>query len=105
MRATHGHDLPRKLRIYACGAALGGQSVLDAATILATQSGVPARRLTLVDRHETYSHNDPNSASPQNDFVDALLPFLARIKRGRRQARAAPPAPGPRSESLMLGER
>ncbi len=84
VRATHGHDLPRKLRIYAFGAALGGQRVLDAATILATQSGIPARRLTLVDRHESYSHNDPNSASPQNDFVDALLPFLAKIKRGQR---------------------
>ncbi len=83
MRATHGHDLPKRLRIYAFGAALGGQRVLDAATILAGQSGIPARNLTLIDRHETYAHNDPNSASPQNDFVDGLVPFLAKIKRGR----------------------
>ena len=32
VRATHGHDLPKRLRIYAFGAALGGQRVLDAAT-------------------------------------------------------------------------
>jgi hypothetical protein len=84
VHATHGHDLPKKLRIYAFGAALGGQRVLDAATNLASQSGIPSDRLTLIDRHDTYSHNDPNSASPQNDFVDGLVPFLAKIKRGKK---------------------
>jgi hypothetical protein len=49
--------------------------------------------VTLIDRHETYSHNDPNSASPQNDFVDGLVPFLAKIKRGS-QPRPAPPSSG-----------
>ena len=43
VRATHGDDLPRKLRIYAFGAALGGQRVLDAARALATQSGIPGQ--------------------------------------------------------------
>jgi len=84
VRATHGHDLQRSLRIYAFGAALGGQRVLDAATVLATQSNIPPQNLTLVDRHETYSHNDPNSASPSNDFVDELVPFLSKVRRGRR---------------------
>jgi len=84
VRATHGHDLQRSLRIYAFGAALGGQRVLDAATVLATQSSIPPQNLTLVDRHETYSHNDPNSASPSNDFVDELVPFLAKVRRGHR---------------------
>jgi len=84
VHAIHGHDLPQRLMIYAFGAALGGQRVLDAATILAQQSGIPARNLTLIDRHETYAHNDPNSASPQNDFVDGLVPFLARVRRGTR---------------------
>ena len=42
VHATHGHDLPKKLRIYAFGAALGGQRVLDAATILAAPVGHPA---------------------------------------------------------------
>ena len=41
VRATHGDDLPRKLRIYAFGAALGGQRVLDAARALARQSQHP----------------------------------------------------------------
>ncbi len=82
VHATHGHDLPRRLRIYAFGAALGGQRVLDGATILANQSNIPADHLTLIDRHETYAHNDPNSASPQNDFVDGLVPFLEKIRRG-----------------------
>ena len=50
VRATHGDDLPRRLRIYAFGASLGGERVLDAASNLAEQSGIPARNLTLVDR-------------------------------------------------------
>ena len=79
VRATHGKDLPKRLRIYAFGAALGGQRVLDAATILAQQSGIRKNRLVLVDRHATYSHNDPNSASPKNDFVKRLIPFLAKV--------------------------
>jgi pimeloyl-ACP methyl ester carboxylesterase len=79
VRATHGKDLPKRLRIYAFGAALGGQRVLDAATILARQSGIPKNRLVLVDRHTTYSHNDPNSASPKNDFVKKLIPFLEKV--------------------------
>ena len=81
VHATHGDDLPRSLRIYAFGAALGGERVLDAARLLARQSGIPKRNLTLVDRHATYAHNDPNSAAPKNAFVKALLPFLRRIAR------------------------
>ena len=81
VRATHGRDLPRSLRIYAFGAALGGKRVLDAARVLAAQSHIPRRNLTLVDRHTTYAHNDPNSASPRNAFVANLLPFLAKIAR------------------------
>jgi hypothetical protein len=79
VRATHGDDLPRRLRIYAFGAALGGSRVLDAARLLAQQSGIPRRRLTLVNRAGTYSHNDPSSAAPHNAFVERLVPFLRRI--------------------------
>jgi hypothetical protein len=87
VRATRGDDLPRKLRIYAFGAALGGERVLDAARALAKQSHIPKRNLTLVDRHATYAHNDPNSAAPRNAFVKNLLPFLREIARreSRRQ--------------------
>jgi hypothetical protein len=81
VRSIHGDDLPKKLRIYAFGAALGGQRVLDAATILAQQSGIPKKRLTLVDRHSDYSHNDPNSASPRNAFLARLVPFLGKVRR------------------------
>lgn len=79
VRATKGHDLPRKLRIYAFGAALGGTRVLDAARALAKQSDIPRRNLKLVDRHTTYAHNDPAGASPKNDFVKFLIPFLKGI--------------------------
>jgi hypothetical protein len=58
---------------------LGGTRVLDAASVLASQSGIPKRRLVLVDRHTTYSHNDPNSASPTNAFVKNLIPFLKQV--------------------------
>ena len=81
VRATHGDDLPKRLWIYAFGGSLGGKRVLDAASNLASQSGIPKRQLVLVDRHTTYSHNDPNSASPKNDFVKRLIPVLGRIAR------------------------
>jgi hypothetical protein len=82
VRATHGDDLPKRMPIYAFGASLGGERVLEAARILARQSGIPKRRLTLVKR-ERYSHNDPNSAAPRNAFVANLVPFLRRISRAR----------------------
>ena len=81
VRATHGYDLPRSLRIYAFGASLGGERVLEAAKTLAKQSRIPKSHLTLLDRHTTYAHNDPNSAAPKNAFVKALIPFLRGIAR------------------------
>jgi pimeloyl-ACP methyl ester carboxylesterase len=80
--ATHGTDLPRKLRMLAFGAALGGQRVLDSTEALATQSGIPRKRLTLINRSTTYAHNDPNSAYPKNAFVNKLIPFLRKVARG-----------------------
>jgi hypothetical protein len=82
VRATRGHALPRSLRIYAFGAALGGERVLDAAKALAAQSHIPRSHLKLIDRHTTYAHNDPNSASPKrNAFLKGLIPFLRGIAR------------------------
>jgi hypothetical protein len=82
VRAIHGDDLPRRMRIYAFGAALGGTRVLDAARTLARQSRIPRSHLTLVDRHTTYAHNDPNSADPQrNVFLKRLVPFLRSVAR------------------------
>jgi pimeloyl-ACP methyl ester carboxylesterase len=79
VHATHGHDLPKGLRMYAFGAALGGQRVLDGATVLADQSGIPHEQLVLVDREADYAHNDPAGASPNNEFLKNLTPFLQKI--------------------------
>ncbi len=79
VEATMGHALPKNLLMYAFGAHLGGQSVLDATQILAQQSGIPVDNLTLVNRQSTYAHNDPAGAYPNNAFFQALMPFLAKV--------------------------
>jgi hypothetical protein len=78
-----GRRLPHRLLIYAFGAALGGPGVLLDAKLLARQSHIPARNLTLVDRHTTYAHNDPAGAYPNNAFFRHLIPFLQRVTRTR----------------------
>jgi hypothetical protein len=79
VHAIHGSELPKRLRIYAFGASLGGARVVEGAQALAQQSGIPADQLTLLDRSETYAHNDPAGASPDNEFLDELLPFLRQL--------------------------
>ena len=79
VHATHGHDLQKGLRMYAFGAALGGQRVLDGTTILADQSGIPHDQLVLVDGEANYAHNDPAGASPNNEFLQNLTPFLKKV--------------------------
>jgi pimeloyl-ACP methyl ester carboxylesterase len=80
VHTTMGHKLPRNLRIYAFGAALGGARVPAAAKQLARQSHIPLRNLTLIDRRSTYAHNDPAGASPEkNLFLRKLVPFLRGI--------------------------
>jgi hypothetical protein len=81
VHATMGRRLPRSLRIYAFGAALGGPRVLLAAKRLAAQSHIPPRNLTLINRQSTYAHNDPAGAFPKNVFLARLLPFLERLWR------------------------
>ena len=82
VHSTRGADLPKSLRIYAFGAALGGERVPEAAEALASQSGIPESNLTLVNRENTYAHNDPNSASPDvNHFTKKLIPFLRGIRQ------------------------
>ncbi len=80
VHATHGDDLKKHTKIYAFGA-LGGEGVLNSARVLAEQSGIPARNLTLVNRQGTYAHNDPSAASPNNDFLANLIPFLSQVRR------------------------
>jgi pimeloyl-ACP methyl ester carboxylesterase len=77
--ATMGHSLPRNLRIYAFGARLGGARVPEAATLLAQQSGIPMSNLTLENYQNTYAHNDPAGAYPNNAFFDHLVPFLDTV--------------------------
>ncbi len=81
IHAIFGHKLPKRLRIYAFGAALGNRdgAVLAATRALAKQSGIPKSHLTLIDRHKTYAHNDPNGAYPHNVFFAHLLPFLRKV--------------------------
>ena len=80
VHATMGHELPKRLKIYAFGAQLGGARVVQAAQMLAAQSKIPAANLTLVNRQSTYAHNDPAGAYPHNGFFDRLVPFLQHIK-------------------------
>jgi pimeloyl-ACP methyl ester carboxylesterase len=78
VHAVHGKDL--HLPIYAFATSLGDGAVLQAASALARQSGLPAKDLTLVDRSGTYAHCDPIAASPnENDFLKTVEPFLQHI--------------------------
>jgi pimeloyl-ACP methyl ester carboxylesterase len=79
VNATMGSDLPKNLRIYAFGAALGGLAVLEDTVALANQSHIPLTNVTLVNRQSTYAHNDPAGAYPNNDFFSGLLPFLKKV--------------------------
>jgi hypothetical protein len=79
VRATHGRDLD--LAIYAIETSLGAGRVLAGARALVRLSGIPRRRLVLVDRHDTYDHVDLLPAvPPRNAFVRTLVPFLRRAE-------------------------
>jgi hypothetical protein len=85
VHSTDAAKLPKRLRIYAFGAALGGPNVLLAAQTLAQTAGIPKRNLKLVNRQATYAHNDPNSAAPNvNAFIKRLVPFLRGIGQGKQ---------------------
>jgi pimeloyl-ACP methyl ester carboxylesterase len=79
VHATMGHSLPKDLLMYAFGARLGGQGVLDSTTALAQQSGIPLANLTLINRQSTYAHNDPAGAYPNNAFFQGLTSFLKKV--------------------------
>jgi hypothetical protein len=77
VRATHGRDV--HVPIYAIETSLGAGRVLKGAKALARRSHV--RRVKLVDRHRTYDHIDPLSASPaKNAFLKTVIPFLRRVR-------------------------
>ncbi len=78
VQATMGDKLPRKLLMYAFGAA-GGQAILQATRQLANQSHIPGRNLLLISRQGIYAHNDPAGAFPHNVFFTGLVRFLRRV--------------------------
>jgi pimeloyl-ACP methyl ester carboxylesterase len=82
VKSTMGRRLPKSLLIYAFGAALGGPAVPAAARALASQSHIPMRNLTLLNRQSTYAHNDPAGAFPHNVFFNNLVKFVNRVARG-----------------------
>jgi pimeloyl-ACP methyl ester carboxylesterase len=88
VHSTDASKLPKRLRIYAFGAALGGARVLSAAQTLAATAHIPRRNLKLVDRSATYAHNDPNSADPKvNAFIKRLIPFLRKVSAGKESGK------------------
>jgi pimeloyl-ACP methyl ester carboxylesterase len=81
VHSTDASRLPKSMRIYAFGAALGGANILTDAQALAASAHIPAKNLKLVDRSATYAHNDPNAAQPKvNAFLKRLIPFLKKTQ-------------------------
>lgn len=81
VEATEGHNLPKSLKILAIDSELdkkliGPRASLIAAEVLAEQSGIPKENLTLIEAEDTYAHNDPAGAFPNNVFFEALVPYL-----------------------------
>ena len=85
VHATHGDDLPKRpadLRVRR-GARRPARARRGAGRWRRSR-GIPARNLTLVDRHATYAHNDPAGASPnRNEFLAALCPSCGRWRAAR----------------------
>jgi pimeloyl-ACP methyl ester carboxylesterase len=79
--AIHGHELPSSLHILAINSELDkligpGFNSLHAAEVLAEQSSIPSANVTLIDVEETYAHNDPAGAFPNNELMSHLVPYL-----------------------------
>jgi len=79
--AIHGSELPSTLHILAINSELdklfgGGFSTLTFAQVLAEQSHIPPANVTLINEEDTYAHNDPAGAYPENEFMSHLVPFL-----------------------------
>jgi len=81
--AIFGHELPKTLKILAIDTELdkflGSGNTLQAAEILAAQSEIPTENLTLIDREETYSHNDPAGADPVGEGIEGNI-FFKELK-------------------------
>ena len=102
LRTTMGRDLKdvaphrSQLHILAIDTELdtllgagGKETTLTEAEALAAQNGIPSSDVTLIDRLDSYSHNDPAGALPEahegvegNVFFRELKPFLERTAHG-----------------------
>ena len=111
-RRSTADDLSKRLRIYAFGAALGGQRVLDAAKLLASQSGIPKRqpeaggaRLDLLAQRPELGESEerlrqvpdpvPREDRPEVDHAHRV-PYVHRDPGGGRPAGGRTGGPGPR---------
>lgn len=79
--AIFGHSLPKSLHMLAINSELdkdfgGAFTTLNFVEELAQNSGIPAENVTTVNEEETYAHNDPNGAYPNNELINHLVPFL-----------------------------
>ena len=83
VHSTDAAKLPKRLRIYAFGAALGGPNVPLAAQAMAQTAHIPKKNLKLVNRQSTYAHNEPSAAYPKNAFIKRLIPFLKKLGGGK----------------------
>jgi hypothetical protein len=81
VHSTQGSNLPQSLKIYAFATELGKQGVLTSAETLAKQSEIPTSNLTLINEENTYAHNDPAGAYPNNEFFNHLVPFLEGLAK------------------------
>ncbi len=70
-----GHELPAGLRIYAFRPDLALLDAMKARPPIA----LPTANLTLVDRQDTYAHNDPTGTYPHNAFFDHMVPSPDKI--------------------------
>lgn len=85
LHSTMGEELPKSMHILAIDSELdkllgGGETTLNEAEALATQSGIPMSNLTLIEEKNTYAHNDPAGATPEiNEFFKHMVTFLKEI--------------------------
>ncbi len=99
LQTTKGEELSSKLHILAIDTELdklfgfGGLTSLTGAEELAKQNHIPEADVKLIDRLNSYSHNDPAGALPEehegvegNVFFKELKPFLEKIAKGEEGA-------------------
>ena len=84
VHSTDATKLPKRLRIYAFGAALGGPRVLAAAQSLAAAGADPAPEPEAGQPRGDLRPQRPERGEPEvNAFLKRLIPFLKGISHGK----------------------